>query len=155
MTNRFDQHDAGEATQADTVRLREESEADNTNDLLEPTPIDAESLLARCFGNLEFAESLLSELESTGQERVEEIRRSATKRNADATADAAHALKGAAGILCAESVQELAAKIEQAGRTSDTENTDIVLDALAAEMKRCLDYMPQLRKDLRAVKERT
>lgn len=126
---------------------------DQANDLSAPAPIDAESLLARCFGNLEFAGSLLDELESTGMRRVEEIRTQAAQQNSSATADAAHALKGAAGILCAEGVQKLAATIEQAGRSSNIGKVETELVDLEAEMQRCLGYVPELRKALNNEKE--
>jgi Amt family ammonium transporter len=125
---------------------------DEAERLPETAPIDAESLLSRCFENLEFAGSLLDELESTGLQRVEEIRRRIAGQDATGTADAAHALKGAAGILCAESVQQLAAQIEQAGRSSDMEDVEALLGELASEMDQCLSYVPQLRKELSAIK---
>ncbi len=136
-----------QATAAATVTNDEQNKSPET------APIDAASLLARCFGNLEFAGSLLDELEATGVQRVDEIRQSAAQHNAAATADAAHALKGAAGILCAETVQKLAAEIEQAGRASDIESVKAELDDLVAEMERCLNYVPQLRQELNLVKE--
>jgi Amt family ammonium transporter len=45
---------------------------DGVDGVSEVPAIDAEALLARCFGNVEFAESLLDELESTGVERLQE-----------------------------------------------------------------------------------
>jgi Amt family ammonium transporter len=119
----------------------------------EVVPIDAESLMARCFGNVEFAESLLDELESTGVERLQEIQRYANEQNTVATADAAHALKGAAGILCAETVQKISAEIERRGRSSDVGDLESLVSDLASEMHRCLSSLPQLRKQLHLVKE--
>lgn len=97
---------------------------DDASDPLEQSPIDAEKLLDCCFGNLECVSSLLDELESSGMSRVVEIERRTAQNNSAAAADAAHALKGAAGILCAESVQALAAEIEQAGRSSSIQEIE-------------------------------
>ncbi|MFC1759268.1 response regulator [Planctomycetota bacterium] len=116
--------------------------------------IDAELLLGRCCGNLEFASSLLDELESTASERIEAIRQPALQNDAAGMAQAAHALKGAAGILGADAVQAVAAEIEQAGRSSDIENVESMLYDLGAEMRRCLDCLPHLRRELRAAKEK-
>ena len=84
---------------------------------------------------------------------MDEIRQCAASQNAAATADAAHALKGAAGILGAESVEKLAAEIEQAGRSSCIEAVAGELGELVAEMQRCLNYLPQLRLELIMAKE--
>lgn len=117
-----------------------------------PLPIDAKSLLARCLGDLEFAESLLGELESTGLERVESIRHQAAQRDSIGTAEAAHTLKGAAGILCAESVSSLAADIEHAARATELEDIEAMISNLTNEMQRCLDGLPTLRKEMQLLK---
>ncbi|EMI57158.1 two-component hybrid sensor and regulator [Rhodopirellula sallentina SM41] len=116
-----------------------------------PSPaIEANSMLSRCFGNLEFACSLLDELESTGLQRVEDIRVPALEQDASGMAGAAHSLKGAAGILCAEALQDIAARIEQAGRESELDNVDTMLAELSSEMRRCLDYLPILKEELKS-----
>ena len=85
-----------------------------------PPPIDRDALLARCMGNLEFAQSLLSDFEGDLPERVEQIARACpTSATPSAAAESAHALKGAAGMVTAESLQALAAEIEAAGKTGD------------------------------------
>ena len=117
-------------------------------DILQAAPIDAEALLRRCFGKLEFTQSLLDHFESEGLKRVREIQKHASERHAVTVADLAHALRGAAGILCANAVQELAASVEQAGRSSDFDAIAAEVGILAAEMGRCIEYMPQLRQRL-------
>jgi Amt family ammonium transporter len=146
MFNRF-LGDAKRPPTEATVATNDEAER-----VPENAPIDAKSLLSRCFEDLEFASSLLDELESTGLERVKEIGRRIAEQNATGTAEAAHALKGAAGILCAESVQQLAAQIEYAGRSSDLVGVEALISELASEMDQCLSYVPRLRKELSAIK---
>ena len=114
-------------------------------------PIDAEGLLARCFGNLDFAWSLLEEFETSGSERVEAIRRSAAQQDAQAAAEAAHALKGAAGILCATSLSKVAAQVEAQGRSGDIAEIGPLVDDLAHELQKCLTYLPTLREETRTV----
>lgn len=119
-----------------------------------PAPIDADSLLERCFGNLELVESLLDELELTGRDRVKEILQKAEERDAIAMAEAAHSLKGATGILCISSLQKLAAKIEQSGNTESLEGIESLTHEISNEMERCLDDLPRLREEVRQIKER-
>ncbi len=142
--------DAQEPSQETRATIAVTNEAGEQS---EPAPIDSESLLARCFGNLDFACSLLDELESTGWERVEEIRQQAGQENSTGTAEAAHALKGAAGILCAESVEKLAAEIEHAGRSADLDDIEATIQELSCEMQRCLKGLPQLRKKVLSLKQ--
>lgn len=111
-------------------------------------PIDTESLLARCFGKPDFAQALLIQLESIGIECVEEIQRYANQQDAAGVTEAAHALKGAADIVCAPSVQRLAACVEQAGRTSEIAPLEPLLAELSAEMQRCLIAIPRIRREL-------
>ena len=81
-----------------------------------PPPIDRKALLVRCMGNVAFAQSLLTEFEGDLPERVEQIARHVGGRDAGATVDSAHALKGAAGTVTAEPLRALAAAIEAAGK---------------------------------------
>lgn len=117
--------------------------------------IDAQALLTRCLGNVSFAEMLLDELESIGLSRIDEIQQQAQRRNAAGVAEAAHALKGVAGILCAESVAKHAAEIEQAARGSDLgESIESMIKDLSGEMHRCLDGLPQLREHMQLVSQK-
>lgn len=106
-------------------------------------PIDTDALLARCMGNLAFAQSLLTELESTGTDRVEEIRRFAATGDCNSAAEAAHSLKGAAAIMGAEPIRNLAAEIEALGRAGVKTQLTELADQLGKEMKICLDFIPK------------
>ncbi|MFO1043916.1 MAG: response regulator [Planctomycetaceae bacterium] len=105
-------------------------------------PIDTRALLNRCMGSVEFMESLLSELESTGLHHVSEIERNFGLKEPTETANAAHALKGAAGILSAEAVRQLASDIEQCGRSGSLDGIEAAIADLRLEMERCLKYIP-------------
>jgi len=110
-------------------------------------PIDLEALLARCQGSVSFVESLLTEFESTGAQRVEEIRRLAASADCDATAEAAHALKGTVAIMGAEPLRRLAEQIEELGRAGVDGQLEALTEQLAAEMQRCLDFIPKIHGD--------
>jgi two-component system, sensor histidine kinase and response regulator len=107
-------------------------------------PIDCDQLLERCFGNVEFAVSLLEEFASNGAERADTIKQLGLKQDAQGMADAAHSLKGAAGIMCADELQTLSKIIEDAGRKNDLESIASTLMSITNEMDRCLEYIPQL-----------
>lgn len=104
-------------------------------------------------GNVDFALSLVEELEMTLDSRVGDICDSADREDLAGTAEAAHTLKGAAGILYAYSIKELAAEIESAARSSETERLADKVRDLKTEMRKCLDFLPSLRTDLVASKE--
>lgn len=130
-------------------------EIKSDSELIGSAPINAESLLKRCMGKLDFAISLLEDFESTAQERVEEIRKNSEEQNADGMALAAHSLKGVAGIVCATSLQHLSAKIEHVCHAVNLEGVEPLIQELSIEMKRFFDSLPQLREEMRLIKEKT
>jgi Amt family ammonium transporter len=97
-------------------------------------------------GDLEFAQTLLSDFEGDLPNRVDQILRSVGQRDAVNVAEAAHALKGAAGILAAEPVRVLAAKIEANGKAGNLEAIASLTDALCGAAQRCLGFIPEIRK---------
>jgi Amt family ammonium transporter len=133
---------------ATTSASIESSQDDPDPASIAPPPIDFAALTTRCMGNFAFAASLLDELASTGEQRVQEIAQHATNRNSAAAAAAAHSLKGAAGIVTAEALQSLAAEIEMAAKSGDLDKIMGRIDELRREMRDCLDYIPILRPEL-------
>ncbi len=107
--------------------------------------INSQVLLSNCMGSVSFALALLEELESSGMGHVETIARHAAAADCTAMAEAAHSLKGAAGIVGAEQLQLLAAKIESAGKTADIEGTAQLVGGIRKEMERCLVQIPVIR----------
>ena len=113
-----------------------------------PAPIDRDALLARCMGNLEFAGSLLADFEDDLRSRVDQIVGQAQAGDARAAAESAHALKGAAAIITAESVRELAARIEATGKAGDAREVAALADQLHDEAGRLLSVLPGLREEM-------
>ena len=107
--------------------------------------IDTDALLTRCMGNMTFALSLLSELEANGMVYVETIAQHVASQKCAAAADAAHSLKGAAGILGAEPLRLLAAQIESAGHSNAMESITLLVEDLRQEMEKCLLQIPTIR----------
>ncbi|MCC6123667.1 MAG: PAS domain S-box protein [Pirellulales bacterium] len=111
-------------------------------------PLDFDVLLDRCMGDAGFAAALLEELESGGPSRLEEITRQIRAGAAVDAGKAAHSLKGAAGIVGAEPLRAVAAEIETAGKAGDIELAAALLQEMRAEMRRCLEYLPEIRERL-------
>jgi PAS domain S-box-containing protein len=137
---------------AESIYLSESPPTPPDEVLDKPPPIDFEILLDRCMGNAEFAESLLAALESSGPGHIETITRHARAGEAKATGDAAHALKGAAGIIGAEPLRAVAAQIEAAGKSGDIELAASLLHGIQTEMLHCLNYIPAIRNRLATTK---
>ncbi|MDV6030922.1 MAG: Hpt domain-containing protein [Phycisphaera sp. RhM] len=117
-------------------------------------PFDTRSLMSRCLGNVEFAESLLDEFASGASEKIDQLRSHADSRNAIALTQTAHSLKGVASILCADSVQDLAARIESAGRSMDWKDIPADVDEIIYEVQECIHCLPRVRVKLRLEHER-
>ena len=137
-------------TQGDDIGMPTEG---SNEDASESLPIDPDTLVERCIGNLKFADSLLDEFEETGRSHVEELQQHSAQGTATETANVAHALKGAAGILCADKLCRLAADIEQASRNDQLSEIDAMISDLSAEMDRCIESLPSVRRSMRTSKE--
>jgi Amt family ammonium transporter len=113
-------------------------------------PIDHNALLVRCMGNLQFAESLLSEFADDLPDRVAQIARNGDVGDGTGMAEAAHALKGAAGIVGAEAVRALAATIEAQGKAGSLAEAASLVDLLRDEAQRCLRFIPEVQGRMNA-----
>lgn len=111
--------------------------------------INAEALLENCLGSMAFALSLLAELELSGSQYVNLISKHANSSNWKATSESAHTLKGAAGIIGAESLRSLATQIEVAVEVGDVERIASLVNTLGEEMERCLAQIPTIRLQAR------
>ncbi len=112
--------------------------------------IDRKTLLERCMGNLEFAVSLLDEAEASWPGQVEAIEAAVGDGDARATAEAAHSLKGAAGILGATKLRQIAAELEAAGKSDQLQDVADLIQQLRGELQKCLDEAPQIRAETAA-----
>jgi Amt family ammonium transporter len=111
-----------------------------------PPPIDRDALLARCMGNLEFAQSLLSDFESDLPGCVDRIARHVHDGDVMAVVESAHSLKGAAGTITADLLRMLAAEIEAAGKSGNLAKVALLADQLREEAQRCMKAIPKLRE---------
>jgi HPt (histidine-containing phosphotransfer) domain-containing protein len=88
---------------------------------------DADELLARCMGNLQFAERILAIFQTRFEEDLVQLERTLAAEDAGAVASIAHRLKGASANAAAPLLQARAAQIEQfAGEKRLSEARDCV-----------------------------
>jgi HPt (histidine-containing phosphotransfer) domain-containing protein len=99
-------------------------------------------------GNLEFAESLLSDFGKDLPEHVAKIARNGAAGDGKGMAEAAHALKGAAGTVAAEAVRDIAAAIEAQGKAGSLAEVAALTDQLRDAAERCLQFIPKVRKEI-------
>ncbi|MEN6452355.1 MAG: PAS domain S-box protein [Thermoguttaceae bacterium] len=107
-------------------------------------PIDCDALVARCLGNLEFVQKMLTDFESYLPERIETIVQLLQQREATGVAELAHGLKGTAGIMTATSMQSLAGSIEAAAETGNLTDATHFAKQLSDETASLLAYIPQV-----------
>ena len=111
-------------------------------------PIDREALISRCMGNLEFADSLLADFQEDLPQQVDQIATFADQGDIEAMTDTAHSLKGAAGIVVAETIRTIVTEIEMAGKAADLTDTPSLTEQLQSETQRCLGFIPRLREEI-------
>lgn len=104
--------------------------------------IDTEALFNCCMGKVSFALILLRELEASGMKLVERIDQHVAAANCAEAAAAAHALRGTAAIIGAESLRSLAAEIEAVGNAGDLESIPALVNNLREQMRVCLAQIP-------------
>jgi HPt (histidine-containing phosphotransfer) domain-containing protein len=110
--------------------------------------IDHAVLLKRCMGNTSFVLALLDELEATGRRRIDEVTAAFRQGDLHATGTTAHALKGAAGVLGAGRLKDLATAIERVAASGATQRLETLVAQLDHEMDRCLEVIPLVREQI-------
>jgi HPt (histidine-containing phosphotransfer) domain-containing protein len=95
--------------------------------------LDADDLMGRCLGNLEFAERILAMFQTRFGEDLGELERMLAAGDAESVAYLSHRLKGAAANAAAPSLKTLAAEIEQLARARSLDGVQRRLDDLRHE----------------------
>ena len=75
--------------------------------------LDLDELKARCLGNMDLVERVLSKLNDQVDKDLEELERAAAAGNAEDVAQFAHRIKGVAASVSARSLFESAAAVEE------------------------------------------
>jgi signal transduction histidine kinase/DNA-binding response OmpR family regulator len=104
-------------------------------------PINVASLLARCTGNQALATKILQKFEHHSLDAMKRIAASVHANDAAGLVRSAHYLKGSAGTISAERVQQAAAKLEELGRSDSFTEVEQHLAVLEKEIGECVQFV--------------
>lgn len=110
----------------------------------EQTVFNHDELVARCMGNLDFAERILMKFHDRCNQDVDELEREFRQRNIDAVTRLAHRIKGAAANVSAPRLRTCAADIESLGRKQQIPEIEGRLEQLRNEWSRFVDSVETL-----------
>ena len=106
--------------------------------------LDVEDLLARCLGNIEFAERVLAKYQERCGLDLAEMAEAMAAGDTDKVGNLAHRLKGASANVSATGMKTLAAKMEHAVHRDSTEEILADLEDLKCEWDRFTSQVPLL-----------
>ncbi len=113
----------------------------------QPSPIDVPLLLDRCMDDAALAGRILDQFASDAPGALNDLQACTRRRDIDALAARAHALKGTAGALAATELMNAAAALEHAARAA-TDDLDAHLATLERELATCLAAIPETHRVL-------
>ncbi len=111
-------------------------------------PFDREMLLQRCSGKAALAATILEKFEKQATSAMSELQQCVLDQDAEKLARTAHAIKGTAGIVAADTLRAAAARLEDIGREQTMELAGECLEQVGQEVERCVAYMTQVRTEL-------
>ena len=94
---------------------------------------------------MDFALLLLDEFEATSQSRLDAFHVAMAAHDHETLAAKAHALRGVAGILAAQTLMEHCANLEFAAAHADWNRTSELIPQLHAELQRTIEFIPTVR----------
>jgi CheY-like chemotaxis protein/HPt (histidine-containing phosphotransfer) domain-containing protein len=101
--------------------------------------LDRNLLLLQCGGDENFADELIETAMTTFPTRVDELRRAIEEGSAKQAGEAAHAIKGGAGIICAAGLQRVAGEMELAANHGTIEELKAIMLRLDAAFARLME----------------
>ena len=114
--------------------------------LLATPPIDRDLLLVQCLNNVDFAMNLLDQFQKTSQFRLDVFDAALQAKDHVKIANAAHGLKGVAGILAANALMEVCTNLISSVEADDWNEIRDLIRQLHREMSRMIDYIPRVAK---------
>lgn len=111
--------------------------------------LNYEELLARCMGNIEFAERVIEKFQSSFGQDLENLETGLQSEDAETVTTFAHRLKGSSASVGAHGLRQWAAEIEQLGRADRLPEARQPVRHLRREWSRFLDHVSsgQLRSE--------
>lgn len=98
--------------------------------------LDVEDLLARCLGNMEFAQRILGKFQERCDEDLAALERAVGEDDRETVARLAHRLKGASANASAPGLRRHASEIESAARRQAFDELPACLEKLKREWDR-------------------
>lgn len=109
--------------------------------LSDKSPVDKEAGLALCGGDEKQYADTLQIFSLDGMLHVKRLEDALRRDDTPLIRQHAHALKNAAGSICAEVFQKIAMKIEDAAKKNDLSNADILFGKLLKEYDRVKKFL--------------
>jgi signal transduction histidine kinase/DNA-binding response OmpR family regulator len=121
----------------------------NESPLAPPAPpIDVEALLNRCLKDADFACRTLEKFQKRAASNAESLRRGVANSDAAQIRRVANNLKAASAHVAADSLRDVAFKIEQLSSAADFQDIAGQLDQLTLELERCTAFIPSAMQQL-------
>jgi HPt (histidine-containing phosphotransfer) domain-containing protein len=111
-----------------------------TAPISESPPFKIETLVKRMRGKTAIIDQVLDEFSTQVVQDIQSLTRTIRDNDVRETASVAHAIKGAAGLLCAQELHRLAAELEGKGLVGDLSGAEACLAQLKAQVDTCLAY---------------
>ncbi len=114
-------------------------------------PLDAQDALERCMGDTQFLSAIFDSFTQGLPTQIQAFETALSTGDAAAARAASHAIKGAAGLITAFELRDLAAHCEHLGHDTSDASLDEMrrqIDHLRAESRRCIDHVTTLRTAL-------
>jgi len=109
-----------------------------------PEPINMELAMERVDGDIEFLKELLEMFLSTTPLQVTQLRQSIKNNDSGQVDQIAHSIKGSAGNLVIERVQQLAWELENMGKNNDLQQAEETLALLEVELERVQEFASEI-----------
>ncbi|MBN2169531.1 MAG: Hpt domain-containing protein [Actinobacteria bacterium] len=106
-----------------------------TQNSQEGIPVNLEKAMRLSGGYAELLEDLVAIFLSEHGELLTRMKEGLFQENGEEVSQSAHALKSSVGLIGAETLQELASRLEEAGKESDIETANDIMDALLIELE--------------------
>nr|ADY60858.1 multi-sensor hybrid histidine kinase [Rubinisphaera brasiliensis DSM 5305] len=107
----------------------------------EVTPVDLQVVLRQCQNDLEFARSIAVMFRETCDQRLAAIETATEAENWDDVIESAHAIKGTAGQIGAESLHTMLKELEAAANSRDVELVRTRLEQARNEANTCCHFL--------------
>jgi CheY-like chemotaxis protein len=111
-------------------------------------PFDTDAVLHRCLNDAHFVEGILEQFRSQATGQFEQLSRCLEARSATAVAQEAHRLRGSAAHLSAADLAKACETMELHAKAGDVAAAARCLSEVEAQLRHCLDYLPQAVEDL-------